>query len=239
MGETLYRGPILSSRNCPDVVQTRGDQNLEKETDMARKAILDDDVLDSLLEERKRLGIDLYDEVWEGMYVMPSMPTTTHQKIVADFSDVFTIVVKHPGLGDHYPGANVSDRRRGWKENYRVPDIVVVLKNNKAIDCDTHFMGGPDFLIEIESPGDDTEDKVPFYSKIGVRELLIIQRDKRTARLLRHDGEDLLEVQPSSLDGKQWLVSEVLPLAFRRTTSKGVARTEVRRTDGQPGSWII
>jgi len=37
-------------------------------------------------------------------------------------------------------------------------------------------------------PRQRVEDKLSFYSKIGVRELLISQRDKRTLRLLRHDG---------------------------------------------------
>jgi Uma2 family endonuclease len=206
---------------------------------MTRGLILDADQLDALIEERKRLGIDLYDEVWEGMYIMPSMPNSDHQQLVDDLGDVLTEVVKKPGKGKKYQGHNISDRKRGWTDNFRIPDLVVILNNSKAIDCKTHMFGGPDFLVEVESPGDDTEDKVPFYSKIGVRELLIIHRDKRTVRLLRHDDEDLLEVRPILLEGKQWLVSEVLPLAFRRTTSKGIARTEVRRTDGQPGNWII
>jgi Uma2 family endonuclease len=117
--------------------------------------------------------------------------------------------------------------------------MVVVLKNSRAIDCSTHFCGGPDFLVEIQSPGDDTEEKVPFYGKIGVRELLIIHRDKRTLRLLRLEGEELVLVRPSSLEGKEWLVSEVLPLAFRRAVRKGIAVTQVRRTDGKPGLWTV
>ncbi len=102
-----------------------------------------------------------------------------------------------------------------------------------------HIQGGPDFLVEIESPGDDTEEKVPFYAKIGVRELLIIHRDKRTPRLLRLEGEELVLVPPSLFEGKNWLVSEVLPLAFRRTVVKGVPRTLVHRTDGEPGLWTV
>jgi Uma2 family endonuclease len=115
----------------------------------------------------------------------------------------------------------------------------VVLKNSRAVDCDTHFFGGPDFLVEIQSPGDDTEEKVPFYGKIGVRELLIIHRDKRTLRLLRLEGEELVLVQPSPFEGKEWLVSTVLPLAFRRSVSRGTPRTQVRRTDGKAGRWTI
>jgi Uma2 family endonuclease len=201
--------------------------------------IRDAGLFDLLIQERKRKGIDRYDEVWEGMYVMPSMPNNAHQKLLDDLGDILTEVVKREKKGEKYQGANVSDRRKGWDHNYRVPDMVVVLNNSRAIDCGTHFFGGPDFLVEIQSPGDDTEEKVPFYGKIGVRELLIIHRDKRTPRLLRLEGEELVLVKPSPLEGKDWLTSEVLPLAFRRTMSKGVALTQVRRTDGNPGLWTV
>jgi Uma2 family endonuclease len=201
--------------------------------------IRDAGLVDQLIEERKRKGIDLYDEVWEGMYVMPSMPSNAHQALVGDLDEIFREVVKKAGLGQTYPGANVSDRRKGWNHNYRIPDLLVVLSNSRAIDCDTHFFGGPDFVVEIQSPGDDTEEKVPFYGKVGVRELLIIHRDKRTLRLLRLEGNELVLVKPSLLEGREWLVSEVLPLAFRRTSIKGVARTQVCRTDGHPGLWTV
>jgi Uma2 family endonuclease len=201
--------------------------------------IRDAGLCDDLIRERKRKGIDLYDEVWEGMYVMPSMPNNAHQLLVGDLDDIFRDVVKKARLGQSYPGANVSDRRKGWEHNYRVPDLLVVLKHGRAIDCDTHFCGGPDFLVAIQSPGDDTEEKVPFYGRIGVRELLIIHRDKRTLRLLRLEGEELVLVKPSPLEGKDWLVSAVLPLAFRRRTRGGKPVTEVRRTDGRPGLWAV
>ena len=201
--------------------------------------IQDAGLFDQLIQERKRKGIDRYDEVWEGMYVMPSMPSNAHQLLVSDLDDIFREVARKPGLGQTYPGANVSDRRKGWEHNFRVPDLLVVLNNSRAVDCGTHFCGGPDFLVEIQSPGDDTEEKVPFYGKIGVRELLIVHRDKRTLQLLRLDREELVLVKPASLEGKEWLVSEVLPLAFRRTVSKGTPRTQVRRTDGKPDLWNV
>ncbi len=207
---------------------------------MVTRVVIEDAVMfDSFIQERKRKGIDLYDEVWEGVYVVPSMPNNAHQWLLDDLGDILTEVVKRGRLGDKCQGANVSDRREGWDDNFRVPDMVVVLKNSRAIDCGTHFWGGPDFLVEIQSPGDDTEEKVPFYGQIGVRELLIIHRDKRMLRLLRLEGEELVLVAPSPFEGKDWLVSEVLPLAFRRTVVKGSPRTQVRRTDGKPGAWIV
>jgi Uma2 family endonuclease len=165
--------------------------------------IRDAGLSDRLIQERKRLGIDLYDEVWEGLYVMPSMPNNAHQLLVGDLGDVLREVVKKAGRGQTYPGANVSDRRKGWEYNHRVPDLLVVLNGSRAVDCGTHFYGGPDFLVEIQSPGDDTEEKVSFYAKVGVRELLIIHRDKRTLRLLRLDGEELVLVKPSPVEGKE------------------------------------
>ncbi len=201
--------------------------------------IRDAGLAELLIEERKRKGLDLYDEVWEGIYVMPSMPNNAHQKLLDDLGDILTEVVKREKRGEKHPGANVSDRRKGWEHNYRIPDLLVVLNNSRAVDCGTHFFGGPDFLVEIESPGDDTEEKVPFYGKIGVRELLILHRDRRAARLLRLEGEELVLVKPTELEGKDWLVSAVLPLAFRRTVVKGAPRTQVRRTDGNPGLWTV
>jgi Uma2 family endonuclease len=207
---------------------------------MIRRLVIEDaGLFDPLIQERKRKGIDRYDEVWEGMYFMPSMPNNAHQLLVGDLGDIFHEVVKKARLGKSYPGANVSDRRKGWEYNYRVPDLLVVLNDSRAIDCSTHFCGGPDFVVEIQSPGDDTEEKVPFYGKIGVRELLIIHRDKRTLRLVRLEGEELVLVKPSSLEGKEWLLSQVLPLAFRRTVRRGRACTQVRRTDGKPGLWTV
>jgi Uma2 family endonuclease len=206
---------------------------------MPQVVIKDSEQANELIKERKRIGADRYDEVWDGVYVMPSMPSMEHQELVADLGTVFGEVVKRPRKGKVYPGINVSDRAADWKQNYRVPDLVVLLKDSRAISHGTHVQGGPDFLVEIESPGDDTEEKVPFYGKIGVRELLIIHRDKRTLRLLRLEGEELALVEPSPLEGKDWLVSAVLPLAFRRSVVKGQPHTLVRRTDGKAGRWTV
>src|ERR1700730_7580181 len=151
---------------------------------LPRGLVLDEGLLDRLIADRKGKGLDLYDEVWEGMYVMPSMPNNAHQKVLDDLGDILTEVVKRGKMGNKYQGANVSDRRKGWKHNYQIPDMVVVLNNSRAVDCKTHFCGGPDFLVEIQSPGDDTEEKVPFYGKIGVRELLFMHRGTRRLRLL-------------------------------------------------------
>ena len=55
---------------------------------------------DELIQERKRKGADRYDEVWNGVYVMPSMPSLEHQEVVHDQGASFVEVVKRPGTGE-------------------------------------------------------------------------------------------------------------------------------------------
>jgi len=200
--------------------------------------VLNADELRRLIHRRRRLDIDHKDEVWDGVYVIMPDPTLSHQQIVTRLTSILVSVVNDAGRGQAFAGTNVSDRRHGWKKNFRVPDVVVVLNGGRAVNCDTHWFGGPDFLVEVQSPGDDTEAKIPFYAGIGVRELLIIHRDTRRLRLYRHDGSDFVAVE-SDRKAKE-LTSAVVPLAFRRTTAGGKGpRTEVRRTDGTPGRWVF
>jgi Uma2 family endonuclease len=191
-----------------------------------------------MIADRKRMGLDVYDEVWNGVYVMPSAPTVAHQRLVHSLQVIFDAVVIVPGRGDILPGANVTDRH-DWKQNYRIPDVIVMLHGGRAVNHDSYILGGPDLVVEIESPGDATDDKIPFYAEVRVRELLIIHRDTRAVRLLRHDGDNLAEVEPSDHRNKRWLLSEVLPLAFRRRTRRGERLTEIARTDDVAGHWLI
>ena len=77
---------------------------------MPQVLVKDIDRADELIQERKRIGADRYDEVWDGVYVMPTMPSREHQELVSDLDTIFDEVVKRPGLGKVYPGVNVSDR---------------------------------------------------------------------------------------------------------------------------------
>jgi Uma2 family endonuclease len=194
--------------------------------------------LKRMIRRRRRLGLDHKDEVWDGVYVIMPDPTMVHQEIIGTLYDAFSAVVRLPGLGRVVMGSNVSDRRVRWKKNFRVPDLVVVLTGGRAVDCGTHWMGGPDVVVEVRSPGDDTDFKIPFYGTIGVRELLIVDRDSRAVQLLRHDGRELVPVGARDRQGAKWLMSMVVPLAFRRTAPRGQGpRIQVERTDDAPGQW--
>jgi Uma2 family endonuclease len=201
--------------------------------------VFEPSLIRQLIKERQQRGIDKDDEVWDGVYVMPPLANNPHQGLVVDLTFILYQVITQEGRGQVLPGANVSDRRRHWDRNFRGPDVVVVLNGSRAVDCVTHWMGGPDFLIEVQSPHDDTDEKIPFYSAVQVSELLIIHRDTRVLRLYRHDGQQLVLVEPVDLQGEQCLASTVVPLAVRRTRHRRRWRTEVLRTEGTPGRWTV
>lgn len=201
--------------------------------------ILDPELIREFIQERRDQGTDRYDEVWEGVYIVPPLATNAHQGLTVALAAIAYNVITLEGRGTAYAGANVSDRRFGWKRKFRAPDLVVVLFGSRAVDCNTHWMGGPDFLVEVQSPGDQTQEKIPFYSEIGVRELLIVHRDTRRLRLYRHDGTKLVPAKPTDFQGGKWLVSEVVPLAFRRKAARSGALTEIQPTDGVPGIWTV
>ena len=135
------------------------------------------------------------------------------------------------------PGANVSDREVGWNQNYRCPDVVVYLAGTRAKNCETHWCGGPDFAVEIISDDDRTRDKIPFYSQIGTRELLVIDREPWQLELLRLSGKRLESAGVSMGRNASRLQSNVLPLAFQLVGEKHRPKIEVVGPDKK--TWSV
>jgi Uma2 family endonuclease len=206
---------------------------------MGAALVLDRDIAQELIRRRQERGIDQFDEVWEGVYVVSPLARLEHQFISSCLTYILTEVIHVPGLGRVYAGANVSDREVDWKDNFRVPDVVVVLNNSKARDCDTHLRGGPDFLVEVLSDDDKTYDKLEFYGAIGVRELLIVHPTPRRTELFQLIQQELVLVATSSQDSPTVLTSSVVPLTFQWTHADGQPKLRVQRTDGKTGNWLI
>lgn len=194
--------------------------------------VADPEISEKLIAERQARGLDRFDEVWDGVYFMPPMGNNEHQGLATRMGGVLQVVVRWPDEGTVFVGVNVSDREVGWEHNYRVPDVAVFLVANPAKDCGTHWCGGPDWGAEILSPNDRTRDKLDFYARIGVRELLLIDRDPWQLELYRNVGGQLLLQGVSSLDALQALASAVLPLTFGLVTRAGRVLVRITRTDG-------
>jgi Uma2 family endonuclease len=188
----------------------------------------------SLIQRRRDSGAARYDEVWEGLYVMSPMPNLEHQWLVGRLVSILSNVITDAGLGAVYPGANVSDRIQGWEDNYRCPDVVVVLNESRARcrDMGPMLVGGPDCVIEVRSPDDKSFEKLEFYESIGVQELLIIERDSKAIRGFHYVADRLLEVDPH--DG--WVENLTTGLRFRTQSDRSL---EVRTVAAPERVWRI
>ena len=188
--------------------------------------------------EREGAEGSQHDEVWDGVYMLMPLPNIQHQKLAHEIAFVFREVVAEIEGGEAFGPVNVSDRVEGWAQNYREPDAGVILKGGRARDCGTHYCGGPDFLVEILSPHDLARDKIPFYSEIGVRELLIVERKPWALELYRLAEGHLVLAGRSDLEDPAELVSEVLPLSFRLVTGPERPMIEAAHRDGRP-RWLV
>lgn len=141
---------------------------------MMRAVMLE--VPEHLLEERRRLGIDRFDEVWDGVLHMVPPPSARHQRLIHELGGVLLPLAKAKGLvamheaGLYRPDAEGTD--------YRVPDLVYARPEHVR---ERGVEGRAELVVEVLSPGDETYDKIAFYAEMGVQELLVV--DSATAGL--------------------------------------------------------
>lgn len=120
-----------------------------------------------VLSERRAKGLDRWDEVWEGIYVMAPYSNNEHQVIQAKLVTILQTVVGWDGADEVCAGVNVSDREVDWRENFRCPDVALFQRGTRAQNRGAFWLGGPDFAIEIISPDDSSRDKLDFLREGG------------------------------------------------------------------------
>jgi Uma2 family endonuclease len=195
-------------------------------------------VVSRILERRRLTGADRYDEVWDGVYVMSPLANNEHQRIGTRFATILDTVIGLPGLGEVRSGVNVSDRAKGWRKNCRVPDIAVRLNGGLAKMLTSHWVGGPDFVVEIVSNGDRSRRKLDFYGAVGTRELLLVDRDPWALELYGLRDGRLVPTGVSRTGLNVVLTSEVLPQTFRLIEPGGVPKIEVAHPESGR-SWMV
>ncbi|HEX3997238.1 MAG TPA: Uma2 family endonuclease [Pirellulales bacterium] len=193
--------------------------------------ITDPKLEQQLRAERAERGGDRFDEVWEGTYLMNPIPNPEHMALQGNLVWAFkNVLIAVPAIV--YPGINVSDRADDWTKNYRCPDVAVVLPGGIAQERAAYYLGGPDFIVEIISPHDRSREKISFYGQIGVRELLLVDRDPWGLELYRLQGGELKPAGESRLEQPDILRSAVLPLSLRFVPGDPRPQIEVRHADG-------
>ncbi len=125
--------------------------------------------VEDLIAQRKALGQDLFDEVWEGVYHVAAAPTGKHADLQAQLIQVLGPVARAAGL--HLVGpANI-----GRSGDFRVPDVVL-LRGPK----DLTWNPTATIVVEVVSPRDESRRKFDFYFRHGVEEMLIVEPELRT-----------------------------------------------------------
>lgn len=124
---------------------------------------------EALLERRRRLGQDRFDEVWAGVYHMNPAPSFEHQRISQQLAVLLDPLARGAGLVPVIGGVNI-----GQQDNFRIPDGSLHRPGASGIWLKTAALA-----IEIVSPGDETWDKLGFYAAHGVDELVIVDPEQR------------------------------------------------------------
>lgn len=181
----------------------REPEHLPPLTIAGMKAVLVD-VPPALLEERRRIGADKADEMWDGVLHMVPPASALHQRVGARLFRLLAPLAEARGLVAFYEtGLFRADN------DYRVPDQLYV---RPELVSDRGVEGPADLLVEIRSPSDEIYDKIDWYAALGVRELLIVHPGERRVELLR-GTEDRLVVMVPDADGA--VRSDVLEVEFR------------------------
>ncbi|MBX3031057.1 MAG: Uma2 family endonuclease [Chloroflexi bacterium] len=152
-------------------------------------------IVEDWLAQRRALGQDRYDEVWEGEYHVSPGPTDRHGDV--DYQVVGI-------LGPQARAASLHGRTAGnigRPGDFRVPDQLYVRDRGGGLWHTTAVI-----VVEVLSPGDESRHKLGFYFRAGVEEVLLVDPDQRTVEWLMRgrdgfepaDGSAILDI--SSVD---------------------------------------
>lgn len=139
-----------------------------------------------LIERRKKLGLDHFDEIWDGVYHVAPMARFGHGRLDQQLAVLLEPAARRTGLVVSGP-FNLGDA-----DDFRVPDRGV---HRGDPDPRTVYLASAALVVEIVSPGDETYDKVPFYAAHRVEELWIVDPAERAVqiRTLVGDGYEVTE----------------------------------------------
>lgn len=129
------------------------------------------EVPEALLEDRRRREIDRWDEMWEGVLHMAPPPSGHHQRLASELLVVLAPLVKERGL--------VISPETGLfrvTDDYRIPDVMVARPDQLS---DRGVDGSAVLVVEVRSPHDETDLKVPWYAEQGVEAALVIEPGSR------------------------------------------------------------
>ncbi len=119
--------------------------------------------LRSWLERRRALGLDRFDEVWEGEYHVAPEAHGRHGDADDQLAALLRPRARAAGLWGSGP------LNLGSPGDYRVPDRAYLRRRATEV-----WNPSAAIVVEILSPGDESYAKLGFYHRLGVEEILIV-----------------------------------------------------------------
>ena len=118
--------------------------------------------ISSLIAQRKQLGQDTHDELWQGDYHMAPAARYEHGAAEAALIGLFRgpARLRHLKIGTAF---NLGDL-----DDFRVPDLGVHRGSPGGVWLPTAAI-----VVEVRSPDDESYEKFEFYFDRGVEEILI------------------------------------------------------------------
>ncbi len=139
----------------------------------------------NLIERRHALGIDLFDEVWDGSYHVAPAANAAHGYI----DDVLAVLL-HPYA--HAAGlVGTGAFNLGRTDDYRVPDRGYHRGRPKGTWVPT-----AEITVEIVSPDDETYEKFAFYGDHEVAEIIVANPAAQVLSIWRRTAEASYEEAP-------------------------------------------
>jgi Uma2 family endonuclease len=128
------------------------------------------------LEERRRLGLDKFDEVWDGVLHMVPPASFLHGRSIHRLAVALEAIAERRGLIAVGDGVGLFES----DTNYRVPDASIARPDQVS----ERGLDGAELVVEVLSPNDESRDKLPFYAKLCVREVWIVDPKTRQTEIL-------------------------------------------------------
>ena len=129
-------------------------------------------VVEAWLEQRRVLGQDGRDEVWDGVYHVAPHEHGRNGAVVMELVVVLREAALAAGLR---AGGSFN---LGSKDDFRVPDL-----GFHRGSPDHLYFATAALLVEVLSPDDETYAKFGFYAAHGVEELWVVDPLERTVRM--------------------------------------------------------
>ncbi|MGN0356008.1 MAG: Uma2 family endonuclease [Muricoprocola sp.] len=149
------------------------------------------------LEQYEALPESIRVEVFDGTVYDMASPSQEHQTILTELLVVFrNYIRKKAGNCSVFP-APFDVKLNDSPLTIVQPDLMVICDKNKLDG--KRCNGAPDFIIEIVSPGNPSDDyirKLYYYKNFGVREYWIVDPRRKTVTVNYFDG-NLLNIQYS------------------------------------------